>query len=41
MIYLNINESERLAESVSELGKLGMAVSAELKYDRWQIEVYK
>lgn len=41
MIYLNINEIERLAEIVAKLVKLGMSVTAELKYDRWQIEVYK
>lgn len=41
MIYLNLNEIERLVEIVSELVKLGMGVTAELKYDRWQIEVYK
>jgi hypothetical protein len=41
MIYLNINEIERLAEIVAELVKLGMSVNAELKYDRWHIEVSK
>lgn len=41
MIYLNLNETQRLAEIVSELIKLGMSVTAELKYDRWHIEVYR
>jgi hypothetical protein len=41
MIYLNLNEIEKLTEIVAELVKLGMSVTAELKYGRWQIEVYK
>jgi hypothetical protein len=39
MIYLNINEIERLAEIVAELVKLGMSVAAELRGTKWHIEV--
>jgi hypothetical protein len=39
MIYLNINEIERLAEIVAELVKLGMSVNAELRGTKWHIEV--
>ena len=39
MIYLNINEIERLAEIVSELVKLKMGVVAELRGNKWIIEV--
>lgn len=41
MIYLYVNETQRLAEIVSELVKLGMGVVAELHGDRWSIEVTK
>jgi hypothetical protein len=41
MIYLNINEIERLAEIVAELVKLGMSVTAELRGTKWHIEVTK
>jgi hypothetical protein len=41
MIYLNINEIERLAEIVAELVKLDMTVIAELKGTKWSIEVTK
>ena len=41
MIYLNINEIERLAEIVAELVKLGMSVTAELHGTKWHIEVTK
>jgi len=41
MIYLNINEIERLAEIVAELVKLNMCVVAELKGTKWSIEVTK
>jgi hypothetical protein len=39
MIYLNINEIERLAEIVAKLVKLGMSVTAELRGTKWHIEV--
>jgi hypothetical protein len=39
MIYLNINEIERLCEIVAELTKMKMSVVAELKGDKWYIEV--
>jgi hypothetical protein len=39
MIYLNLNEIERLAEIVSELVKLKMGVVAELRGNKWIIEV--
>lgn len=39
MIYLNLNEIERLAEIVAELVKLKMGVVAELKGNKWIIEV--
>ena len=41
MIYLNINEIERLAEIVAELVKLNMCVIAELSGTKWRIEVTK
>lgn len=39
MIYLYLNETERLAEIVAALVKLKMGVVAELHGDRWHIEV--
>jgi len=39
MIYLNINEIERLAKIVAELVKLGMSVNVELRGIKWHIEV--
>jgi hypothetical protein len=39
MIYLYLNETQRLAEIVAELVKLNMGVIAELHGDRWHIEV--
>ena len=39
MIYLYLNETQRLAEIVAELVKLKMGVVAELHGDRWHIEV--
>jgi len=39
MIYLNINEIDRLAWIVAELTKLKMGVVAELKGNKWHIEV--
>lgn len=41
MIYLYLNEIERLAEIVAELVKLDMGVVAELHGDKWHIEVTK
>lgn len=41
MIYLYLNETQRLAEIVAELVKLNMGVVAELHGDRWSIEVTK
>lgn len=41
MIYLYLNETERLAEIVVELVKLGVGVSARLHGDEWHIEVIK
>ncbi len=41
MIYLYLNETEKLAEIVSELVKLGMGVVAELRGNRWCIEATK
>jgi hypothetical protein len=41
MIYLYLNETQRLAEIVSELVKLGMGVTAELHGNKWHIEVSK
>ena len=41
MIYLYLNEIERLAEIVAELVKLDMGVVAELRGDKWHIEVTK
>jgi len=41
MIYLNLNDIERLAEIVAELVKLDMTVVAELKGTKWSIEVTK
>jgi hypothetical protein len=39
MIYLDINEIERLAEIVAYLTKLHVSVVAELKGTKWHIEV--
>ena len=39
MIYLNLNEIEKLAEIVAELTKLKMGVVAELRGTKWIIEV--
>lgn len=39
MIYININEIERLCEIVAELTKLKMGVVAELRGTKWHIEV--
>jgi len=39
MIYINLNEIERLCEIVSYLTKMKMGVVAELKGTRWHIEV--
>ena len=39
MIYLNLNEIERLCEIVAELTKLKMGVVAELRGNKWVIEV--
>jgi len=41
MIYLYLNETERLAEIVAELVKLNMGVVAELHGNKWHIEVTK
>ena len=41
MIYLYLNEIERLAEIVAELIKLDMGVVAELRGNKWHIEVTK
>jgi len=41
MIYLYINETQRLAEIVSELVKLNMNVVVELHGNKWWIEVTK
>lgn len=41
MIYVYMNEIERLAEIVAELTKLGMCVIAERHGDKWHIEVNK
>lgn len=41
MIYLYLNEIERLAEIVAELVKLDISVVAELRGDKWHIEVTK
>jgi hypothetical protein len=41
MIYLYLNETQRLAEIVSELVKLNMNVVAELRGNKWCIEVTK
>lgn len=39
MIYLYLNETQKLAEIVSELVKLNMGVVAELHGNKWHIEV--
>ena len=41
MIYLNLNEIDRLTEIVASLVKLGMSVNAELRGTQWHIEVNK
>jgi hypothetical protein len=41
MIYLYLNETQRVAEIVAELVKLNMGVVAELHGDKWHIEVTK
>lgn len=41
MIYLYLNETEKLAEIVAELVKLNMRVVAKLHGDKWHIEVSK
>ena len=39
MIYLYLNETEKLAAIVAELVKLKMSVVAELHGNKWHIEV--
>lgn len=39
MIYLNLNEIERLCEIVAYLTKMKMGVAAELRGNQWYIEV--
>jgi hypothetical protein len=39
MIYLYLNETQKLAEIVAELIKLNMGVTAELHGNKWHIEV--
>lgn len=39
MIYLYLNETQKLAEIVAELVKLNMGVVAELHGNKWHIEV--
>jgi hypothetical protein len=39
MIYLNLNETEKLAAIVSELIKLNMGVVTELHGNKWHIKV--
>jgi hypothetical protein len=41
MIYLYLNEIEKLTEIVAELVKLNMSVVAELHGNKWHIEVTK